>query len=56
MMLLSIKKNPIWSTQSRTPMVRKVRNGLLYHGYVVRNMGPFLLIYNTVICVVYVDD
>ena len=31
------------------------RNIYIYHGFVVGKVGPYPFIYNTVICVVYVD-
>ena len=33
-----------------------LRNGLLDHGFLMSKVDPYLFIYKTVICVVYVDD
>ena len=55
---VSLRLNKILYGQSESAHLcyEKLRNGLFYSCFMASKVYPCLFIYNTVICVVYVDD
>ena len=51
-----VKESPIWPSQICTPLVWNFKYGLLDCSFVLIKVDTCILIFKTVICVVYVDD
>ena len=53
--VLKLKKSLYGQAEAARLRCEKLRNCLLERGFVISKVDPYLLISNTVVCVVYVD-